>query len=406
LLRSVKYGLYGAVLAGLIGGTVAWTNVDKTVHLVVDGKSQTVHTSADEVGQVVKNAGYRPGAHDLLAPSASSSVHDGGTIVFKRGRLLRLDVDGSDQFVWTTAQTVSQALGELGFTTNDFTSVSRSRRLPLGATDISVRTPKLITVAHDGRKTTVTTTDATVGQLLGDLSLTTGPDDRLSMSKAAPLNGGDTITLTRVVHKTLTTTHRIKYRVRSSDDATLAAGMTKIVTPGRVGVLKTTWAAVFVDGKLVGRTKLESAVARKPTDRLEKVGTKQAVVTTTKSAKSSGSSSGSSGSSGSTSSGPAPTPGSAQAIAKSMLKKFGWAQDQFSCLDSMWSRESGWRVSAANPSGAYGIPQALPGSKMASAGPDWQTDATTQIKWGLGYIKARYNSPCGAWSFWQGHNYY
>jgi hypothetical protein len=72
----------------------------------------------------------------------------------------------------------------------------------------------------------------------------------------------------------------------------------------------------------------------------------------------------------------------------------------------MWTRESGWRVNAANPSGAYGIPQALPGSKMASAGPNWQTDATTQIKWGLGYIKARYNSPCDAWALWQQQGWY
>ena len=72
----------------------------------------------------------------------------------------------------------------------------------------------------------------------------------------------------------------------------------------------------------------------------------------------------------------------------------------------MWNRESGWRVNAYNPSGAYGIPQALPGSKMASAGPDWQTDATTQIKWGLGYIKERYHSPCEAWGLWQQQGFY
>ena len=72
----------------------------------------------------------------------------------------------------------------------------------------------------------------------------------------------------------------------------------------------------------------------------------------------------------------------------------------------MWSRESGWRVNAANPSGAYGIPQALPGSKMASAGPNWQTNAHTQIKWGLGYIASRYNSPCEAWAIWQSQGWY
>jgi len=104
---------------------------------------------------------------------------------------------------------------------------------------------------------------------------------------------------------------------------------------------------------------------------------------------------------------PIPSPGTAQHIAYTLLPSFGFnAKQQFGCLDSIWSRESGWRVTAANASGAYGIPQALPGSKMASAGPDWQTNATTQIKWGLGYIKDRYGSPCNAWAFWQGHGWY
>ena len=91
--------------------------------------------------------------------------------------------------------------------------------------------------------------------------------------------------------------------------------------------------------------------------------------------------------------------GRPQQIAIAMLASFGWSSGQFSCLDSLWQRESGWNPYASNPSsGAYGIPQALPGSKMASAGADWATDAATQIRWGLGYIKATYGSPCGAWA--------
>jgi hypothetical protein len=91
--------------------------------------------------------------------------------------------------------------------------------------------------------------------------------------------------------------------------------------------------------------------------------------------------------------------GSPQQIAMAMLAQFGWSSSQFSCLDPLWERESGWNPYASNPSsGAYGIPQALPGAKMASAGSDWATDAATQIRWGLGYIKATYGSPCAAWS--------
>jgi hypothetical protein len=105
---------------------------------------------------------------------------------------------------------------------------------------------------------------------------------------------------------------------------------------------------------------------------------------------------------------PAPVPaGSAQQIAMGMLGSYGWSSSQFSCLVSLWNQESGWNVYATNPaSGAYGIPQALPGSKMASAGADWQTDAATQIRWGLSYIKSLYGSPCGAWGHEEADGWY
>ncbi|RLP75088.1 lytic transglycosylase domain-containing protein [Mycetocola tolaasinivorans] len=101
-----------------------------------------------------------------------------------------------------------------------------------------------------------------------------------------------------------------------------------------------------------------------------------------------------------------PNAGSAQAIAFDIVMSRGWGQDQYACLVALWNKESGWRYNAANPSGAYGIPQALPGRKMASAGADWQTNPATQIQWGLGYITGRYGSPCGAWAHSQAFNWY
>ena len=99
--------------------------------------------------------------------------------------------------------------------------------------------------------------------------------------------------------------------------------------------------------------------------------------------------------------------GSPQQIAEQMLSQFGWSSSQFSCLQPLWALESGWNIYASNPSsGAYGIPQALPGSKMASAGPDWQSDAATQIRWGLTYIQGTYGSPCAAWSHDEADGWY
>ena len=97
----------------------------------------------------------------------------------------------------------------------------------------------------------------------------------------------------------------------------------------------------------------------------------------------------------------------AQAYARNLVAQNGWGDDQWNCLYSLWNRESGWRSNAANSSsGAYGIPQALPGSKMASAGADWQTNAATQINWGMSYIKGRYGTPCGAWGHSQSVGWY
>jgi len=98
--------------------------------------------------------------------------------------------------------------------------------------------------------------------------------------------------------------------------------------------------------------------------------------------------------------------GEAQATARSMIAGYGWGDDQFACLVSLWNKESGWRYNASNPSGAYGIPQALPGSKMGAYGADWQTNPATQIAWGLGYISGRYGTPCGAWGHSQSTGWY
>ena len=98
--------------------------------------------------------------------------------------------------------------------------------------------------------------------------------------------------------------------------------------------------------------------------------------------------------------------GSPQTIAHALVLRQGWSEAQFGCLDRLWTRESDWRVSAENPSGAYGIPQALPASKMAMMGSDWRTNPVTQIRWGLWYIANSYGTPCAALQHSYSYNYY
>ena len=383
MLRSAKYGLYGAVLAGVVAGTVAFTAgpAAKTVRLVVDGKAQTMHTNGSDVGQVLADAGYKLDGHDLVAPAPSSSVASGSTIVLKRGRLLHLSVDGQTRDVWTTAPTVAAAMSDLGYSQQDLTSVSRAHRLPLSATDIDIRLPKFVVVYHDGARTTLRTTDTSLRQVVRDMHLKLGRYDRISKPLSTSITRRTVVRIRRIEHSVLTKRESIPFRTRAVDDSKLLAGHSKVVVAGRNGVRELRWAAVYVDGKLAGKTKLPSRVLREPVTEVRHDGTKQP---------------------------PIPTSGPPQEIARAMMaKNYGWGSDQFSCLVQMWDRESGWTTGATNPyTGAYGIPQALPGSKMASAGADWQTSAATQIKWGLGYIASRYGTPCGAWALWQSQGWY
>jgi len=90
-----------------------------------------------------------------------------------------------------------------------------------------------------------------------------------------------------------------------------------------------------------------------------------------------------------------------------MVLRQGWSESQWGCLNTLWTRESGWNTYATNSSsGAYGIPQALPGYKMASAGSDWRSNPITQIRWGIGYIASKYGSPCNALSHSNSYGYY
>jgi hypothetical protein len=103
---------------------------------------------------------------------------------------------------------------------------------------------------------------------------------------------------------------------------------------------------------------------------------------------------------------PPAEPAAAQKIAYALMPKFGFSQQQHGCLLALWDKVSGWNVYAKGPAGQYGIPQALPGTAMAAVGPDWQTDATTQIVWGLDYIRKTYGTPCAAMQHEDQYGYY
>lgn len=243
-------------------------------------------------------------------------------------------------------------------------------------------------------------------QILADALIDAGIvvdlDDVVSAPMGEPPAEGAEIVVERVgtqIEAEVTTLDFDRIEQRTSR---LPAGTTQVQTEGVEGSRVTTYQATYADGEVTQRTELSSVVAAQPVDEVVLVGT---------GAVSTGSSTGSSSSSSSSSSStPQPVTysgGDPRAIAQSMLAAYGWGSDQWSCLDRLWQRESNWNPYAQNPySGAYGIPQSLPGSKMATAGSDWRTNPATQITWGLNYIQGRYGSPCGAWGHSQSVGWY
>lgn len=168
-------------------------------------------------------------------------------------------------------------------------------------------------------------------------------------------------------------------------DDTIAKGVSYVKTPGAAGSEEVTYRVMLSRGKEVSR----SVVSR--------VSVKAAVDTVIVQG------SGDPAALGANLDSLAPgttKPDGARRWAKVYIaQKYGWGQDQFVCLDKLWTRESNWRYKAKNKSSsAYGIPQALPGKRMETYGKDWLTNPTVQMKWGANYIEKRYDTPCGAWA--------
>jgi len=298
--RSVKYGLYGVALAGLsIATTAAFATGSadptrpvaakpaaaapqpaakqvvpaKTVALNVDGVARQVTTSGATVQAVLTSAGYSVGAHDIVAPAVTSSIASGDTIVLRRARLLHLSVDGKQRTVWTTAPTVASALTALGYV-RSYVSVSRSQRLPLGATTLTLRKPKAVMVIHDGKHQRVVTTEPTVAAVLKSLGLKLGSDDRLSPRPRKAIAKSMRITIERVRTKTVTEAETIPYSTKQRSDADLYTDQSSVVTAGVPGTKRVVYSVVYVDGRETGRTLVSSQVLRKPKAQVEKVGTK------------------------------------------------------------------------------------------------------------------------------------
>ncbi|KRC42528.1 hypothetical protein ASE27_03015 [Oerskovia sp. Root918] len=370
-----------AILATVVGTTGVFALAHKSVVLDVDGEVRTVSAYGSTVGDLLDFQDVAIKDSDLVEPAADERATDGGTIVVRTSREISLELDGKPQTFVTTARTVGELLTALGPRAEGaMTSASRSQSL--GREQIRVSTLKTVHVAVDGAIVTATTSEASVEGVLEHAGITLSVGDAASVPLGAAAVDGMLVLVTRAASGAATVTETLPFETEEVKDPYLPQGQRKVRTSGKVGEAVTTYAIQTVGGTEVSRTVVDRTVTREPRTEVVVVGSLDPSTIKV-------------------------DPGSSKAIAKSLAAQRGWGDDQFACLDLLWMKESRWNATAENrSSGAYGIPQALPGSKMASAGADWRTNPATQITWGLGYIEGRYGTPCGAWSHSQAKGWY
>jgi uncharacterized protein YabE (DUF348 family) len=373
LSRGPRHLLHGVVLLALAGSTFAYTDAHKSVTIDYDGTVKTVAAYGTTVGDLLGYHHIAVGADDMVQPALSAAAVDGGEVVVRSSRNVTVEIDGQQLTFPTTAHTVGELLAALG-PRGDGALATASRSTVLGRDPVRVSTLKTVQVVVDGSVIPLRTTESTVRDVLKGVGITLGPDDGTSVPLGAAAVDGMVVLISRGSTGSDTVTEVVPFKTERIESPDLPEGYEIVRTAGVPGEAVTTYSVRTLAGTEVERTVLSREVTREPVNEVIVVGTMDVSQVTV-------------------------DPGSARAIGKALAAERGWGDDQFVCLDKLWTKESNWRWNAENPSsGAYGIPQALPGSKMATAGDDWQTNPTTQIEWGLGYISGRYGTPCNAWN--------
>jgi uncharacterized protein YabE (DUF348 family) len=287
LRRSVKYGLYGLTVAGVLSGTAAWAvapTPSKTIDLKIDGHHQQVSTKAKNVSDALAAAGVSVDSHDLVAPDLGSSIDNGSTIVVRRGHLLHLTVNGKASDVWVNADSVDEALTQLGYNSNTLVSVSRSMRLDTlargAATNLSIASPKRLVIQVDRRTLTVTSAASTVADALSHAMVFVGPSDRLSAPRASLVRDNQVIKVQRVRYATSVTSVRVGFQRITERDSSSYIGQSRLVTSGKPGLKRITYRLTYLDGKLAGKAPVRTTLVTAPVNQVTRIGAKQRPVVT------------------------------------------------------------------------------------------------------------------------------
>ncbi len=379
---SVGMALFFVACAGFIvmSGETLGANDSKVVSLFVDGQTRIVPTRANTVGDVLNKAGVELREGDVVEPTSDSQIatQDFNINVYRAKPVTVVDNKGGKvitKVIESTPAEMAKKAGVKVYPEDNVTIAAPADVLRDGIIGAKVvidrATPVFINLY--GAPIPTRTHVTTVGDLLKEKGIKALEGDTVQPSLGTPLTDNTQIFIIRFGKQVVSAEEEIPAPVEKISDPNLVAGSSAVREPGAPGKKLVTYEIELKNNKEVSRRVIQEVVAIEPVKRVVTQGTKVVIS----------------------------NPSANVLLGQQIAAEMGYA-DQFHCIYQIFQRESGWRTNAGNPSGAYGIPQALPGSKM---GAGWQTDASVQIRWGIGYMK-KYGGPCGAWEFWQLHHYY
>ena len=261
-------------LLGVGGGTAA--AMSKEVVITVDGQQQQVTTLASSVDGALATAGLQVGEHDLVAPAADATISDGSHIAIERARPLDLTINGKERQVWTTADTVDQALVQLGQDPAALDlSADRSREIPLGGLELTANALRTVSVSDAGRPAKKVSTGAkTVADVLKEQGVSLGSADTTEPALTTAVKNGQQIKVSRVTVKTVTQTVAIAPKDVRTDDPKLDKGSTVVAAKGKPGKQKVVIKVTTVNGKVTSRKEVSRTTVTQPTPNQVRVGTK------------------------------------------------------------------------------------------------------------------------------------
>jgi len=311
--RIALIGVNLAIVFAVVGGTIAYASMSKTVTLSIDGQSREVKTFADDVGGLLDDENIDVGEHDVVAPDLDSELGEGSAVAVRYGRQLTVTTDGATKTYWVTATNVDDALHQLGLRVVDSAELSTSRSAEIGrqGLDLTISTPKRITLVVGGEKQKLTTTAATVGEVLAEADVKLSKYDKLAAGvrdKQAPKDSGsrgtskphakapgdavatvDTksvkpdeevvegmeIEVTRVGMRVETVRVSVPFETIVKHDSSLLEGKVRVKRAGDEGAKRVTYQVKTVNGEVAKRTTLKSKWLDRPNPQIEIHGTKQ-----------------------------------------------------------------------------------------------------------------------------------